>query len=88
MTERGYRKINDDHQKQVACYALGCQEGDKIARRVAAEIFAEIERFMLDGAIGGKYPTKLINPDKYAELKKKYIGKDTNVTTKDTGEGK
>ena len=39
---------------------------------VAREIFEEIERLMLDGAIGGKYPAKVINPDKYAELKKKY----------------
>lgn len=41
---------------------------------VAEEIFAEIEGLMLDGAIGGKYPAKVINPDKYAELKKKYTG--------------
>jgi hypothetical protein len=36
------------------------------------EIFEEIENLMLDGAIGGKYPVKVINPDKYTELKKKY----------------
>ena len=39
---------------------------------VAREIFEEIEKLMLDGAIGGKYPAKVINPDKYTELKKKY----------------
>jgi hypothetical protein len=39
---------------------------------VAREIFEEIDRLMLDGAICGKYPAKVINPDKYAELKKKY----------------
>lgn len=39
---------------------------------VAREIFAEIDRLMLDGVIGEKYPAKVINPDKYAELKKKY----------------
>lgn len=39
---------------------------------VAREIFEEIERLMLDGKIGGKYPAKVIHPDKYAELKKKY----------------
>lgn len=38
----------------------------------AKEIFAEIEALMLDGEIGGKYPAKVINPDKFAELKKKY----------------
>ena len=27
MTAKGYRKIPDDHSKQVACYTLGCQEG-------------------------------------------------------------
>lgn len=41
---------------------------------VAREIFEELERMMLDGAIGGKYPAKVINPYKYAELKKKYTG--------------
>lgn len=41
---------------------------------VAREIFEEIERLMLDGAIGGRYAAKVINPDKYAELKKKYTG--------------
>jgi hypothetical protein len=39
---------------------------------IAREIFAEIERLMLDGAIGGKYPAKVINSDKFAELRKKY----------------
>lgn len=42
------------------------------ASDLAAKIFAEIEGLMLDGAIGGKYPAKVINPEKYAELKKKY----------------
>ena len=45
---------------------------DKV--EVAREIFEELERMMLDGAIGGKYPAKVINPYKYAELKKKYTG--------------
>ena len=40
---------------------------------VAREIFEGLERLMLDGAIGGKYPAKVINPDKYAEFKKKYV---------------
>lgn len=39
---------------------------------VAREIFAEVERLMFDGLIGGKYPAKVIAPEKYAELKKKY----------------
>ena len=46
--------------------------GYRKASEVARGIFAEIEKLMLDGEIGGKYPAKVINPDKYAELKKKY----------------
>ena len=41
-------------------------------KKAAEEIFEEIEKRMLDGEIGGKYPTHLISPDTYAELKKKY----------------
>lgn len=48
------------------------EKGYRKASEVAEEIFAEIDNLMLDGAIGGKYPIKVINPDKYAELKKKY----------------
>jgi hypothetical protein len=47
---------------------------DKAKSEVAWEIFAEIERLMFDGLIGGKYPAKVIAPEKYAELKKKYTG--------------
>lgn len=46
----------------------------KAKQDVAREIFEEIERCMLDGEIAGKYPAKVMHPDKYAELKKKYIG--------------
>jgi hypothetical protein len=54
-------------------YREGKEDGYKNAKaEVAREIFTEIERLMLDGEIGGKYPAKVINPDKYAELKKKY----------------
>lgn len=42
------------------------------ASEVAREIFAEIERMMIYGEIDGKYPIKVIFPDKFAELKKKY----------------
>jgi hypothetical protein len=45
-----------------------------IKTEVAREIFAEIEMLMLDGKIGNVYPAKIINPNKYAELKNKYIG--------------
>lgn len=40
--------------------------------RKASDIFAEIESLAHDGAIGGKYPIKVIDPDKFAELRKKY----------------
>lgn len=70
----GYRKIPDDHSKQVACYTLGCQEGDKIARQVAAEIFAEIETSLVIGGFvnGEKYIA--IREDDYNHYKKKYTG--------------
>lgn len=45
---------------------------------LAEEIFAELDRLMLDGEIGGKYPAKVINPDKYSELKKKYTESEKN----------
>lgn len=47
---------------------------DKAKSEVAWEIFKELERLMFDGLIGGKYPAKVIAPEKYAELKKKYTG--------------
>ena len=47
-------------------------KGYRQASDVAREIFEEIERLMLDGVIGDKYPAKVIYPEKYAELKKKY----------------
>ncbi len=43
-----------------------------IKHNFASEIFAEIEKLMLDGKIGDKYSAKVINPDKYTELKNKY----------------
>ena len=45
---------------------------------VAREIFEEIEKLMFDGAVGGKFPAKVINPSKYAELKKKYTEGESN----------
>ena len=57
------------YRNAKAAYEHGYRKASKVAR----EIFEEIERLMLDGEIGGKYPAKVINPDKYAELKKKYL---------------
>ena len=46
---------------------------DVVERSELKKIFEELEVLMLDGAIGNKYPAKVINPDKYAELRKKYV---------------
>lgn len=51
-----------------ALYNAGYRKSTDVAR----EIFEEIEGLMWDAVIGGKYPAKVINPDKYAELKQKY----------------
>ena len=48
------------------------EKGYRKESEVAEKIFAELETLMLDGEIGGKYPAKVINPEKYAELKNKY----------------
>jgi methanogenic corrinoid protein MtbC1 len=40
---KGYRKIADDHARQCTYYALGCQMAEGLKRKVAEEIFAEIE---------------------------------------------
>ena len=48
------------------------EKGYRKASDVAEEIFAEIEEYMLPALIGNKFPAKVINPDKFAELKKKY----------------
>ena len=60
-------ELHDDHHKQVACYTLGCREGDKIRREVAREIFEEIEKHR-DKMLG----IAVLFPEKLAELKKKY----------------
>lgn len=79
------RGRNAELQKLNKAYAKQCEEYEAELNQmhnlhadvapkseVASEIFAEIEKMLLDGEIGGKYPIKVINPDKYAELKKKY----------------
>ena len=59
-------ELHDDHHKQVACYTLGCREGDKIKREVAREIFEELES-IFDKKKYVPYPLDVL-----AELKKKY----------------
>lgn len=79
-------------QRKAAIQKLGAYEDWWLAQRpfvdctkcpkapdVAEEIFAEIEREIKNHGIC--YAQR-----KIAELKKKYIGKDTNVTTKTEGE--
>ena len=39
----GYRKIYDDHQRQCACYALGCQMAEQLKSKVAEEIFEIVD---------------------------------------------
>ena len=72
---RCHRPSNLDcrHDEDVlkTCEALH-NAGYRKATEVAREIFEEIEKITLDGMIGGRYPTKVINPDKYTELKEKY----------------
>lgn len=70
-------EVYDDHHKQVACYTLGCREGDKIKQKVAREIFEEIDKahdeciwIEITTSIGYFQQTKFEH--KLAELKKKY----------------
>ena len=55
-------------KEATALYTAGYRK----ASELAAEIFEEIEEYMLPALIGNKFPAKVINPDKFAELKKKY----------------
>ena len=73
----GQAKSCNECSVHKPCLMMNCariltDNGYRKASDVAREIFEELEKLMLDGAIGGKYPTKVINPEKYDELKKKY----------------
>jgi hypothetical protein len=57
-------------QRKAVIQRLG--EFEDKASDVAEEIFAEIEDYMFTDAIDVRFPVKCINPDKFAELKKKY----------------
>lgn len=65
-------ELPDDHHKQVACYTLGCREGDKIKREVAREIFEEIESISSDFPIYGNVNTVILSERDLAFIKKKY----------------
>ncbi len=63
-----------------ALYTAGYRKSSDIAR----EIFEEIDELLMPFG----YQLKTISLQKYIKLKKKYIGEDTNVTTKESeGEG-
>lgn len=85
-------EAHDDHHKQVACYTLGCREGDKIKREVARKIFEEIEEFILtciendekvfnngeDEYYDGRFMGFKIIEEHLVELKKKYTEDQNN----------
>ena len=66
LISKGYRKIYDDHQRQCTCYALGCQMAEELKRKVAREIFEEIEAIKCIGLLPSSWVKQ------FAELKKKY----------------
>ena len=71
-------EVHDDHHKQATCYALGCQEGDKIKQEVAREIFKEIDK-----AVERLYHGYKIRLDNSAlEIMCKRIFRTAIVTTK------
>jgi hypothetical protein len=70
-------ELPDDHHKQVACYTLGCREGDKIKREVAREIFEEIESISSDFPIYGNINTVILSERDLAFIKKKYTEGET-----------
>ena len=64
---------------EVLPILLAVKNGEyQMVSEISKEIFDDIEQLMLDGEIGGKYPAKVINPDKYIELKKKWGVKTDN----------
>lgn len=63
----------DIHKATETAYKNGYAKGYADGKNEAVTtILADIEQLMLDGEIGGKYPAKVINPKKFADLKKKY----------------
>jgi FtsZ-binding cell division protein ZapB len=85
-------EAHDDHHKQVACYTLGCREGDKIKREVAREIFEKIEESIATHAytsksedyMDGAFDTIEWVDSKIDELKKKYTEDQNNENQNQT----
>lgn len=70
LTEAGYRKIYDDHQRQCTCYALGCQMAEELEKKVAREFIEAVDSMM--ECVTAMTGLSLTYYGKYAELKKKY----------------
>ena len=85
----GREKPCNECNWREGCYFIECcktltDQGYRKASEVAEEIFAEIEeKGKVDEPIVEYY---ILSHSELAELKKKYIGKDTNVTTNTEGE--
>lgn len=76
LSKMGYRKISDDHQRQCTCYALGCQMAEELKRKVAMEIFEQIDDTMeLICAMTG---LDIVLFSRYAELKNMFVKGKTN----------
>lgn len=80
-TELEKRYLADERKLEEVLKANGwCKASD-----LAEEIFAEIEASAkVKYWRGGGLVVFEVNGEDFAELKKKYIGKDTNVTTKES----
>jgi hypothetical protein len=80
-------------QEYTNCYSEVDQEHlekmlSKFASDVAREIFEEIEKYLVTGSTFYGQAIHSIGVGTFANLKKKYIGEDTNVPTKESeGEG-
>jgi hypothetical protein len=74
--DNDYRKCGISNETAEALYNAGYRKPTDLAE----EIFAEIEDLFFDKYLLGNITASLFE-DKYAELKKKYIGEDTNVLT-------
>lgn len=58
------------------------------ASDVAREIFEEMEKYLVTGSTFYGQAIHSIGVGTFAKLKKKYTGKDTNVTTKESEDSK
>jgi hypothetical protein len=67
-------------KEATALYDAGYRKASDVAR----EIFAEIEEIAMHSITSFGLQTMVMGEVAFAELKKKYIGEDTNVTTKES----